>query len=120
MAHIKNLGFIAQLRSDASSYVIRYRRGRMRESGRGLVFWFRPETASIAEVPMDDREMALFVKGRSQDFQTISVQGTLSWHVTDPVRLAERVDFSIGLFTGAYKPSPSCASRRASSASSTR
>jgi regulator of protease activity HflC (stomatin/prohibitin superfamily) len=106
MAHIKNIGFIAQLRSDASSYVIRYRRGRIRESGRGLVFWFRPETASIAEVPMDDREMALFVKGRSQDFQTMSVQGTLSWHVIDPVRLAERVDFSIGLFTGAWQSEP--------------
>jgi regulator of protease activity HflC (stomatin/prohibitin superfamily) len=30
----------------------------------------------------------------------------LSWHVTDPVRLAERVDFSIGLFTGAYQAEP--------------
>jgi regulator of protease activity HflC (stomatin/prohibitin superfamily) len=106
MAHIKNFGFTAQLRSDASNYVIRYRNGRIRQSGRGLVFWFRPQAASIAELPMDDREMALFVKGRSQDFQTMSVQGTLSWHVADPVRLSERVDFSIGLFTGAYQAEP--------------
>ena len=106
MAHIKNFGFVAQLRSDASNYVIRYRNGRVRQSGRGLVFWFRPQAASIAELPMDDREMALFVKGRSQDFQTMSVQGTLSWHVADPARLAERVDFSIGLFTGAYQGEP--------------
>ncbi|MDB5704630.1 MAG: band 7 protein, partial [Sphingomonas bacterium] len=68
MAYIRNFGFFAQLRSDASSHVIRYRNGRMRQSGRGLVFWFRPETASLAELPMDDREMALFVKGRSKDF----------------------------------------------------
>ena len=106
MAHIKNLGFIAQLRSDASNYVIRYRNGRIRQSGRGLVFWFRPETASIAELPMDDREMTLFVKGRSHDFQTVSVQGTLTWHVADPTRLAERVDFSIGLFNGNYQSEP--------------
>lgn len=78
MASIKNLGFVAQLRSDASNHVIRYRNGKIRQSGRGLVFWFRPETASIAELPMDDREMAVFVKGRSQDFQTIAVQGTLT------------------------------------------
>ena len=106
MAHIKNLGFIAQLRSDASNHVIRYRKGRVRQSGRGLVFWFRPETASIAELPMDDREMSLFVKGRSRDFQTVSVQGTLTWHVADPALLAERVDFSIGLFTGTYQSEP--------------
>ncbi|RWX57717.1 band 7 protein, partial [Mesorhizobium sp. M2A.F.Ca.ET.039.01.1.1] len=57
MATIRNFGFIAQLRSEASSHVIRYRDGRVKQSGRGLVFWFAPETASIAEVPMDDREM---------------------------------------------------------------
>ncbi|MDQ4087434.1 MAG: SPFH domain-containing protein [Pseudomonadota bacterium] len=106
MAHIKNFGLIAQLRSDASNHVIRYRNGRPRQSGRGLVFWFRPQTASIAELPMDDREMALFVTGRSRDFQTVSVQGTLTWHVADPVRLAERVDFSVGLFTGSYVGEP--------------
>jgi regulator of protease activity HflC (stomatin/prohibitin superfamily) len=106
MASIRNLGFLAQLRSDASSHVIRYRGGKVRQSGRGLVFWFRPETASIAELPMDDREMAVFVKGRSQDFQSVAVQGTLTWHVVDPELLAARVDFSLGLLTGAYRNEP--------------
>lgn len=106
MAIIRNFGFAAQLKSEASNHVIRYRNGRMRQSGRGLVFWFRPETASIAEVPMDDREMTLFVKGRSQDFQAVSVQGTIGWHVVEPERLAERVDFSIGLFTGRPQGEP--------------
>jgi regulator of protease activity HflC (stomatin/prohibitin superfamily) len=106
MAQIRNLGFLAQLRSDASNHVIRYRQGRVRQSGRGLVFWFRPETASIAEIPMDDRETTLFVKGRSQDFQQVAVQGMLTWHVVDPELLASRVDFSIGLFNGKLQSEP--------------
>lgn len=106
MAHVRNFGFAAQLRADASSHVIRYRKGRMRQSGRGLVFWFRPETASIAELPMDDREMALFVKGRSQDFQAVAVQGTLTWRVADPELLAARVDFTIGLRSGSWTAEP--------------
>jgi regulator of protease activity HflC (stomatin/prohibitin superfamily) len=106
MAHIRNFGFIAQLRSDATSHVIRFRKGRVRQSGRGLVFWFRPLTASIAELPMDDREMALFVNGRSQDFQPVALQGTLSWHVVDPELLASRVDFSIGFGNGTYQADP--------------
>lgn len=106
MAYIKNIGFVAQLRSDASNHVIRYRNGKVRQSGRGLVFWFRPETASIAELPMDDREMVLFVKGRSQDFQAVAIQGTLTWHVVDPELLASRVDFSLGLVNGAYQSEP--------------
>ena len=100
MAQISNYGFFAQLRSDASNHVIRYRGGRIRQSGRGLVFWFRPETASIAELPMDDRETTLFVNGRSKDFQQVAVQGMLTWHVVEPELLASRVDFSIALGTG--------------------
>ncbi|MFY9290178.1 MAG: SPFH domain-containing protein [Methylorubrum rhodinum] len=106
MATIRNLGPVAQLRSEASRHVIRYRNGRVRQSGRGLVFWFRPETASISEVPMDDREMTLFVRGRSRDFQTVAVQGTIGWHVVDPERLASRVDFSIGLRSGTFQGEP--------------
>ena len=106
MATIRNLGPVAQLRSEASSHVIRYRNGRIRQSGRGLVFWFRPETASISEVPMDDREMTLFVRGRSRDFQTVVVQGTIGWRVVDPELLASRVDFSLGLRTGRPQGEP--------------
>ncbi|WP_158871819.1 SPFH domain-containing protein [Antarcticirhabdus aurantiaca] len=106
MATIRNFGVLAQLRSEASHHVIHYRRGRVKRSGRGLVFWFRPETASIAELPMDDREMTLFVKGRSKDFQTVAVQGTVGWHVVDPELLASRVDFSIGLVGGKPQKEP--------------
>lgn len=106
MAQITNFAFIARLRSDASHHVIRYRNGRIRQSGRGLVFWFRPETASVAEVPMDDREMTLFVKGRSADFQQVNVQGILGWRIAEPDRVAERIDFTIGLANGQYIREP--------------
>lgn len=106
MATIRRYGVLSQLRSEASSHVLRYRGGRVRQSGRGLAFWFRPEAASIAEVPMDDREMTLFVRGRSQDFQSVAVQGTIGWHVTDPLRLASRIDFSIDLRTGRPQGEP--------------
>jgi hypothetical protein len=106
MASIRNFGFFAQLKSEASNHVIRTRNGQVKQSGRGLVFWFRPETASIAEVPMDDREMTLFIKGRSQDFQAVSAQGTIGWHVVDPELLASRVDFAIALATGKPQNEP--------------
>jgi len=106
MAQIRKLGIVAQLRCDASNHVIRNRNGQVKQSGRGLVFWFFPDTASISELPMDDREMTLFVKGRSQDFQAINVQGMLTWHVADPERLAQRVDFSVGLRDGKHQGEP--------------
>ena len=106
MALITNFGMIARLRSDASHHVIRYRSGKIRQSGRGLVCWFRPDIASIAEIPMDDREMTIFVKGRSADFQIVNVQGVLAWRVAEPERLAERTDFTIALGNGTFVGQP--------------
>jgi regulator of protease activity HflC (stomatin/prohibitin superfamily) len=106
MAYIKNLGFFAQLRSEASNHIIRFSNGRMVQSGRGITFWFWPENASISEVPMDDRETTVFVKGRSKDFQDVGVQGSITWHVIDPQLLAQRLDFSIGLSNGIHRSEP--------------
>lgn len=106
MAIIRKYGPLALLKSEASNHVIRHRNGRMLASGRGLAFWFMPQTASVVELPMEDRETTLFVSGRSQDFQDIAVQGTLIWHVADPERLAERIDFSIDLGTGYHRGEP--------------
>ncbi|MGV2981457.1 SPFH domain-containing protein [Camelimonas sp. ID_303_24] len=106
MAKIRSFGPFARLRSDASSHVIRYGNKGAHQSGRGMVFWFGPGTSSIAEVPMDDREATVFLKGRTQDFQTLAVQGILTWRVADPERLASRVDFSIALDSGLPRSEP--------------
>ena len=106
MAQIKNFIFLSRLRADASSHIIRYRNGQVYNSGRGLVFWFQPETASIAEMPMDDREMTFFIKGRSSDFQSVNLQCVLSWRIVEPEKLAERIDFSIALRGGRYLGEP--------------
>jgi regulator of protease activity HflC (stomatin/prohibitin superfamily) len=106
MADIKSYGFVRHLRSDASVHVARFRNGRVAKSGRGLAFWFVPQRASITELPMDDRDTVLFFKGRSKDFQAVTVQGTLTWRVADPDVLGTRVDFSIDLKSGRHTAKP--------------
>jgi regulator of protease activity HflC (stomatin/prohibitin superfamily) len=106
MAYIKRFGVMSQLRSESASHIVRFRNGRIVQSGRGITFWFWPENASISELPMDDRETSVFVKGRSKDFQDVGVQGTIIWRVASPELLAQRVDFSIGLTTGTHRSEP--------------
>jgi regulator of protease activity HflC (stomatin/prohibitin superfamily) len=106
MVDIKSYGFIRHLRSDASVHVARFRNGRVVKSGRGLSFWFLPQLASISELPMDDRDTVLFFKGRSKDFQAVTVQGTLTWRVSDPDVLGTRVDFSVDLKSGRHTAKP--------------
>lgn len=106
MAQITRYGIVRHLRADASAFVLLYRRGTLHRAGRGLSFFFLPHSASLAEVPADDREMPILFHGRSADFQDIAVQGVVTYRVVDPKRLAERVDFTIDLSRGVHLRQP--------------
>ena len=106
MAEITGMAFLRHLRADASSHVLLYRGARLRRSGRGLAFWFSPFAVSVAEVPVDDREVALAVHGRSADFQDVVVQGTVTFRIVNPELTAARVDFSIDPRRGTYLRQP--------------
>ena len=106
MAQITKLFTHRHLRSDASSWVQQRRRGHPVRSGRGAAFWFLPMSASIVEVPMDDRELPFLFKGRSGDFQEVAVQGVITWRVADPAAVSDRIDFTIDLATGNWLKKP--------------
>lgn len=106
MAEIRRFGFARHLRAEPSSFVLRYRRGRLVRSGQGLGFWFLPMSAGVAEVPTEDREVSILFHGRSADFQDVTAQGIVTYRTVDPARLAQRVDFTIDLRTGAMLRQP--------------
>ena len=106
MAEISNLMFWRHLRAEPSSFVIHYKNGKLRRSGRGAAFWFLSLDAAIVEVPVDDRELSFLFHGRSADFQDVSVQGVLSFRVVEPALLAERIDFGIDLRQGRHLREP--------------
>jgi regulator of protease activity HflC (stomatin/prohibitin superfamily) len=106
MAEISNYVFLRHLRAEPSSFVIQYRGGVQRRSGRAASFWFRPLDTAVVEVPIDDRELSFIFHGRSADFQDVTVQGVLTFRVVEPAVLAERVDFGIDLRTGRHMREP--------------
>lgn len=106
MAEITRAPFLRHLRSDASSHILHFKRSRIVRSGRGLAFWFLPLSSSIAEVPVDDRELPFLFHGRTADYQDVSAQGVITFRVADPVVSASRVDFTLDLETGAHLRQP--------------
>jgi regulator of protease activity HflC (stomatin/prohibitin superfamily) len=106
MARISRYPILNHLRSEASAYVISYRNGRAVRTGRGLAFWFRPLTTAIAEIPLDDQELAFLFHGRSADLQELVAQGIITYRVIDPDTLASRIDFGIDLATGLHSKAP--------------
>jgi regulator of protease activity HflC (stomatin/prohibitin superfamily) len=106
MAEITNLLVARHVRADASTHILHYRGGRLRRSGRGLAFWFLPMSASLAELPADDRELSILFHGRSSDFQDVTAQGVVTYRIATPATLAERIDFSIDLVKGTHRRQP--------------
>jgi regulator of protease activity HflC (stomatin/prohibitin superfamily) len=106
MAEIHKYPMVRHLRGDQAAHTLVFRKGRLARSGRGLALWFRPLAAAIAEVPLDDREAPFLFHGRTSDFQQAIVQGVIAFRITNPQQLAERVDFTIDLDTGAWRRTP--------------
>lgn len=106
MAEITRYPFIRHFRGSSTAETIVFRDGKVRRSGAGLTFWFHPLRLSVAEIPLDDREVPFLFHARTSDFQDIAVQGSLVYRVVEARTLARRVDFTIDLATGRYVRTP--------------
>ena len=106
MAHITRRPFVSHLRASATAHVVYMKRGKVKRSGTGLAFWFRPLTATLSEVPVDNRDMSLVFHTRTADFQDAAVQATVSYRIARPETAAERVDFSIHPGVGRWQADP--------------
>lgn len=106
MADIRRYPGLRHLRGTPTTYVRHLRRGRLAHEGTGLSFWFRPLTAVLSEVPVDDRELPLHFHARTADYQDVVVQATVTFRVTDPALAATRIDFSVHPDTGAWRVTP--------------
>ena len=106
MATIKRYPVVRHLRTAPTSHILHLRAGRLRHDGAGLAFWFRPLSAVISEIPVDDRELPLVAHARTADLQDVTVQVTVSFHFADPALVARRLDFAIDPETGTWTGTP--------------
>jgi hypothetical protein len=85
----------AYLKAAPTTHILHYVAGRLRREGPGLSFvYFRPASTIVA-VPMASAAVPFAFTEVTADFQTVTVQGQLTWRVADPRRIAALLDFSI-------------------------
>jgi len=106
MATIKRYPLVRHLRTAPTSHVLHLNAGKVRHEGAGLAFWFRPLSAVISEIPVDDRELPLVAHARTADLQDVAVQVTVSFHFGDPALVARRLDFAIDPDSGVWTGTP--------------
>lgn len=106
MADITRYPMTRHLRGTPTLHVRHVRRGKLAHDGTGLSFFFRPLSAVLSEVPVDDRELAVLFHARTADFQDLTVQASVTFRVTDPTIACARIDFSIDPDSGSWRGTP--------------
>lgn len=86
---------IKYFKADASTFVIKTVKGKVRQQGRGLSFLYNAVSTSIATLPVNVQESPFIFNLKTADFQAITLQGQLAYQVAEPLKMAEMLNFSL-------------------------
>ena len=89
-----------------NEYVIRYKKGKRVDAGKGLAFYYFDKSTSVAVVPVSGMETDFIFEETTADFQNVTVQGQLAYRVTDYERIAELMNFIVNLRSKIYYDDP--------------
>lgn len=90
------------IKFDAMTYVIHHKKGRVKREGRGLSFYYYEPSSSIAAIPIASNDVPFIFNETTVDYQTVSIQGQISYRVSDAKKLSEVLDFTVDA-QGIYK-----------------
>lgn len=79
-----------------TTYVLQYKHGTVKREGAGLSFVYYAPTSTIVAIPMASADVPFVFQEATADFQSVTIQGQLTYRVADPTRLASLLDFSVG------------------------
>jgi hypothetical protein len=78
-----------------TTYVLQYVGGRVKREGAGLSFYYFAPWTTLVAVPAGSTDVPFIFHETTADFQTVSVQGHLTYRVTDARKLAGLLDYSL-------------------------
>jgi len=93
---------IKYIKFDSMTYVVQYKNGKVNKEGRGLSFYYYAPTSSIAAIPLGSDDVQFIFNESTADFQTISIQGAISYKIENPKQLSDCLDFTVDS-KGTYK-----------------
>ena len=83
------------MKAPPTRYVLQYKNGQVRREGPGLSFFYYSPTSTIVTVPLESADVPFAFQESTADFQAVSIQGQLTYRVTDPKRLSSLLDLSV-------------------------
>lgn len=89
-----------------NEYVLRYRKGKLIESGAGLSFRYFDKSTAVAVIPISGMDTDFIFEEKTSDFQNVTVQGQITYRMTDYERIASLMNFTVNLKNKDYYDEP--------------
>ena len=93
---------IRYIKVGPTQHIIHYQNGKIRHSGAGLAFYYYRPSSIISVIPIASADVPFIFNVLTQDFQTLAVQGQLTYRIAAPEKTAQLFDFTIANTPDAY------------------
>src|SRR5687768_15111010 len=83
------------IKTSPTEYLLHYKNGRVVREGTGLSFFYFTPNSVLVRVPLATVDVPFVFNEVSADFQSLTIQGQLSYRIKEPRQIAGLLDFSI-------------------------
>ena len=83
------------MKAAPTTYVLHFRNGKLLKEGPGLAFFYYSPTSTIVTVAQASADAPFAFQENTGDFQTVTIQGQVTYRVTDAKKLAATLDLSV-------------------------
>src|SRR6266850_2209478 len=78
-----------------TTYLLQYRGGKITREGVGLSFFYYSPTTSLVAVPVASTDTPFIFQETTADFQSVTIQGQVTYRVSEPRRLAALLNYTL-------------------------
>ncbi len=83
------------IKAQPTTYLMAFKQGKAVREGAGLSLVYYAPTTNLVAVPIGSREAPFLFEKVTSDFQTVRVQGQVSFRIVEPVKAAAILNFAL-------------------------
>src|SRR5437868_3956264 len=83
------------VKASPTEYLLHFKNGKVVREGPGLAFYYFAPNSTLVRVPLSTVDAPFVFNEVSADFQSLTIQGQLSYRITNARQIAGILDFSI-------------------------
>ncbi len=83
------------IKADPSTHLMQFQKGKVIKQGVGISFYYYGPNTSLVAVPVTSKELPFAFRLQTEDFQKVTVQGQVTYRISDPEIVAKMLNFTI-------------------------